>query len=417
MDRKRLLMIIAFVLFSLGMAYAIYFVFFRQAPAPNGDGTGTTTSDTTNGGAFPDAGGAQNNTGTGTTLPNNGNSNTGNAGTGTGIVTLNPIANNPNFTPERLTQVIDRRVIGVNAGTDTKFYNTQDGKFYRIGSDGTPEPISDQVFFNVQNVTWSPQNNSSIIEYPDGSNIYYNFDTKEQVTLPRHWEGFSFSPAGDQIATKSVGLAPENRWLISANPDGTNIKLVEPMGINDKKVTVDWSPNRQILAFSRTGEPLGDDRQQILLIGQNHENFKGLVVEGRGLETKWSKEGTKLLHSVYSANSDFKPELWIVDSTPDTVGGNRKLLNVATWASKCAMADERFAYCGVPSKLDTGAGFAPLIANSTPDNLYRIDTVTGLKTEIPLDAVHTIDTITVSPDGNSLLFTDKNQGGLFKIIL
>ena len=409
-------MIAGFILFSIGMAYAIYFVFFRKAPPPATDTSSTQTE--TSGGTLPtNIGGAANNVNTNTqTLPNN--SGTSNNQTGTGVTTnLNQIVTNPSFTPERLTEVIDRRVIGVNTQFDTKFYNTQDGKFYRLDANGTPVPLSDQVFFNVKNVTWAPQNNSSIIEYPDGSNIYYNFETKEQVTLPRHWENFSFSPSGEQIAVKSVGLAPENRWLISANPDGTNIKLIEPMGANDNKVSVDWSPNRQVVAFSRTGEPLGDDRQQILLIGQNKENFKGLVVEGRGLETKWSKEGSRLLHSVYSANSDFKPELWIVDATPDTVGGNRRLLNVATWASKCTMADERFAYCGVPDKLDTGAGFAPLIANTTPDHLYRIDTITGLKSEIPLDTTHTIDTITLSPDGNSLLFTDKNQAGLFKVIL
>lgn len=417
MDRKRLYLIIAFFLFSIGMAYAIYFVFFRKPVEPVSVSNTTTNTETTSGGTFPGAGTAQNNTSSGSTDAPTG-TNTQNTGSqNTPSNNLNPIADNPSFSPERLTTVIDRQVLGVNTQSNTKFYNTQDGKFYTLDSSGKLVPLTDDVFYNVKNVTWSPQNNSSIIEYPDGSNIYFNFDTKEQVTLPRHWEGFSFSPGGEKIAAKSVGLSPENRWLISANPDGTNITLIEPMGANDKKVTVDWSPNRQIVAFSRTGEALSDDRQQVLLIGQNKENFKGLVVEGRGLETKWSKEGTKLLHSVYSAHSDFKPELWIVDATPDSMGGNRKLLNIATWASKCTMADERFAYCGVPEKLDTGAAFAPAIANATPDTLYRIDTVTGLKTQIPLDKNHTIDTITVSPDGNSLLFTDKNQVGLFKVQL
>lgn len=416
MDKKRLLMITGFILFSLGMGYAIYFVFFRTTPPPTEIDSSAT--DTFTNGTFPSIGSAGTSQNNGNSASNNSN-NTSSNETDTGIdpVIANPINTSPSQTPERLTQVIDRRVVGVNTSIDTKFYNTQDGKFYRLDATGNPVPISEQVFYNVQNVVWSPQNNSSIIEYPDGSNIYYNFATKEQVTLPRHWEGFSFSPGGELIAAKSVGQSPENRWLISANPNGSEIKLIEPLGVNDKKVTVDWSPNQQVIAFARTGEPLGDDRQQVLLLGQNRENFKGLIVEGRGLETKWSKQGTKLLHSVYSANSDFKPELWIVDATPDSVGANRKLLNVATWANKCTMADERFAYCGVPDKLDTGAGFAPLIANNTADHLYRIDTLTGLKTELPLDRTYTIDTITVSPDGNSLLFTDKNQAGLFKLNL
>ena len=296
-----------------------------------------------------------------------------------------------------------------------KFYNEQDGKFYRLLSDGTLAPMSDEVFFNVDKVTWSPNKDEGIIEYPDGANIYYDFKSRRQVTLPRHWEDFSFSPLGDQVAAKSVGIAPENRWLIAAKPDGSSIRLVEPMGDNADKVTVDWSPNKQIVALSRTGQALGADRQEVLFVGLNHENYRSFVVEGRGLETKWSGSGQKLLHSIHRAESDFKPELWIADATPDTVGGNRRLLNVNTWASKCAMADDRFVYCGVPERLEAGAGFAPAVANTTPDRLFKVDTVTGLKTEIPLTDIYTIDRITLSEDGSRLYFTDKNQVGLFKV--
>lgn len=315
-----------------------------------------------------------------------------------------------------VTQAIDVMVKGVIAagGSSVKFYNEQDGRFYRLLPDGTTVPLSDQVFFNVQKVTWSPKNNETILEYPDGANIYYNFDAKRQVTLPKHWEEFSFSSLGDKIAAKSIGLNPENRWLIAASPDGSSIKLIEPIGENANKVTVDWSPNKQVVALSRTGEPLGE-RQEVLLVGLNGENFKSLVVEGRGLQTKWSPQGKKLLHSVYNSRNDYKPELWIVDAETDTVGQNRTLLNINTWASKCAMSDERFIYCGVPTDLQTGAGFAPEIANTTPDQLYKIDTATGLKTAIPLEDTYTIDTITISEDGKTLFFTDKNKSGVFKV--
>ncbi len=416
MDKKRIALIIGFILFSIGMAYAIYFVFFRKAPPPTSD-TGTQIE---TGGqvGFP-------NINNGTPNQDNGTNNgeIPPVGTVTGPIggvdanTGLPL-NQPNFTSERVTKIVDSAVRGVNtAGGNTKFYNSEDGKFYRLDASGVAVPLSDQTFYNVQKVTWSPTGNNSILEYPDGSNIFYDFNTKQQVTLPRHWENFSFSPQGDQVAAKSVGLAPENRWLISSAPDGSSVRLIQPLGNNADKVTVDWSPNRQVVGMSKTGEALSDDRQQVLLLGQNQENFKSLIVEGRGLETKWSKSGSKILHSVYSAASDFKPELWISDGTPDTVGGNRKLLGVQTWASKCAMADDRFVYCGVPELLNTGAGFAPAVANNTPDKLYKIDTATGLKTDIPLDDIHTIDTITLSEDGQTLYFTDKAQSGMFQVKL
>lgn len=418
MDKKRIALILGFLAFSGLVGFGLYYVFFRQTPTGqtgiNDNGTGSTA----NNNGFPTIGsGNQNTISTSSSgLPTNTNNNQGTGQIGTGSdqnqTTGGVIPEAP-----RVTRVVDTVVRSVStAGGNARFYNSADGKFYRLDQ-GVPVPISDQIFYNVQSVAWSPNGSTSIMEYPDGSNIFYNFDTKEQVTLPRHWENFSFSPQGDKIVAKAVGIAPENRWLISSSPDGSSVRLLEALGNNADKVVVDWSPNRQVVALSKTGEPLSDDRQQILLVGQNKENFKALVVEGRGLQTKWSKTGSKLLHSVYSSASDFKPELWISDATPDSVGNNRKLLNVQTWASKCAMSDDRFVFCGVPEKLDTGAGFAPAIANTTIDRLYKIDTNTGLKTDIPLDSNHTIDTITLSDDGHTLYFTDKNQPGIFQVSL
>lgn len=416
MDKKRIALIVAFILFSLAMGYALYFVFFRKPVPPNQGGGSTNQTDQS--GSFPNIQDGKQ----GAINPNNNtlpDSNTTIDQTITNNEQVIGQITQPTFTTERVSKIIDANIRGVSTagGNGTKFYNSEDGKFYRLDSSGTPVPLSDQVFYNVQQVTWSPTGNNSILEYPDGSNIFYDFNTKQQVTLPRHWEDFSFSPQGEQIAAKSVGISPENRWLVSAAPDGSSVKLLQPLGNNADKVNVDWSPTRQVVALSKTGESLGDDRQQILLIGQNQENFKSLIVEGRGLQTKWSKTGSKILHSVYSAASDFKPELWISDGTPDTIGGDRKLLGIKTWASKCAMPDDRFVYCGVPELLDTGAGFAPAVADNTPDRLYKIDTVTGLKTDIPLDDIHTIDTITVSEDGQTLYFTDKSQPGMYQVKL
>lgn len=416
MDKKRLLAAGIFLIVSVLIGYALYYVFFApkkiNSGATNLGGRSTSTA-----GAFPNVGQGTTSgrtTQTNTGLPDTGRDlnggQTGNANAGqTGV-------GNP--TP-RVTQAVSSRVVSTAGSPQggVQFYNAQDGKFYRLDANGQPVPLSDQVFYNVDKVVWSPKKAESIIEYPDGSNIYYNFDTKQQVTLPKHWDDFSFSPDGGKIAAKSLSLAPENRWLLTASPDGSSIKLIEPMGENADKVSIDWSANQQVVALARTGDPLGADRQQVLLVGLNKENFRGLTVEGRGLETQWSPTGDKLLHSVYSSTSDFKPQLWIVNANPDNVGENRRLLDVNTWASKCAMADSRFVYCGVPERLDTGSGFAPDLAKQTPDRLYKIDTLTGLKTEIQLEKNYTIDSIKMEADGKNLYFTDKNQTGLFKVSL
>jgi len=406
--KKRIFLLIGFVGITIFLGWAIYYVFF----APDKPDVDPTTPSSGDGGALPISGDATtgpDTTPVGTELPTI----DGSLSIDSGVA---PVATSPD---QGAVRVLDIPVSGVTSDSEgrAKFYNQRDGKFYRIDDNGQVRTLSDETFFNVDNVTWSPAENESIIEYPDGSNIYYNFDTKQQVTLPRHWQEFSFSPEGAQITAKSMALSPDNRWLITSDPRGNNIELVEPMGTNAFKVIPDWSPNDQVLALSRTGEALGGNRQEVLLVGKYGENFKSLTVEGRDLRTQWSPSGTKLLHSVYSARSDFKPELWVVDADGDSVGANRKLLAVNTWADKCTFSDDRYVYCGVPTSLQKGDAFAPDRANRVADELYRIDVATGSKIEIPIDERYTINTIFLSEDEQTLYFTDKNRTGLFSVAL
>jgi len=413
MDIKRISLIVGFIALCIGLGFLIYRVFFAtRVTPPDAPGVPITTP-----GTFPSVGEGQVPIGTdpSTLPPVIGTLPTTPIDT-TFPPTISPIADRPGSIP-LVSTVVDARVLGASLGpgSNARFYNQDDGRFYVVDPSGNIRALSDTIFYSVDNVTWSPRTNEAIIEYPDGSNIHFNFDTNRQTTLPRHWESFSFSTEGSQIVAKSIGLAPENRWLIASDPQGNNIRLIEPLGDNASKVIVDWSPTRQVVALSLTGEPLGGNRQEVLLIGQNRENFKSITVEGRGLQSQWSPQGTKLLHSVYSGRTEYQPELWIVDATPDTAGNNRKPLGLNTWASKCTMTDERTVYCGVPETLDVGAGFAPEIANFTPDILYRVDVVTGVRTEIPTNVRYTIDSMFVSQDGSTLYFTDKNNPGIFEI--
>ena len=320
------------------------------------------------------------------------------------------------FKPAAVTQVSTDYATNpsLNAGGAYRYYNATDGKFYRVGADGKITSLSEQVFYNASNVTWAKGKDVAVIEYPDDSKIIYNFETQKQVSLPKHWTEFSFAPDGGQVAAKSIGLAPENRWLVTINNDGTNARNIEPMGDYADEVTVDWSPSRQVVAFSMTGEPLGSERREVLLIGLNGENFKSTVVEGLGFEPQWSPTGKKLLYSVYNANSDYKPELWIVNSYGDQIGSDRKTVKLNTWADKCSFGDDNTLFCAVPKDLPEGAGMSREVANESYDNLYKVDLKTGLKTPINLNGDYTITNISYDTARNKVIFTDLNKTGVFE---
>ena len=416
MDKKRILLIILFILLCSILAFAIYFVFFKSPSGEIIPGKKTGQG----GELFPSIGEGDIKIGEGTKdqLPDTGKETE--IETPEEIVSSITEAINLQGKTE-IAKVKENQISNMNvANLDSdkqgaKFYNPQDGKFYYLNAKGEVEILSDKVFYNVENVTWSPTQDEGIIEYPDGSNIYYNFKEEKQVTLPKHWEDFDFSDDGNQIVSKSMAELTDNRWLITSDPTGNNIQLIESMGNNANKVIVDWSPNNQVIALSATGQASGSN-QEIVLVGLNNENYASLTVAGRGLETEWSPDGKKLLHSVYNSNNNYKPQLWISDATPDTVGQNRKPLGLNTWASKCTFSsDSRYVYCGVPTELKDGAGFAPETANYTFDNLYKIDLQTGTKIKVNLEENHTIDSIFLDSTNRNLYFTDKNKTGIFKL--
>jgi Tol biopolymer transport system component len=329
---------------------------------------------------------------------------------------VSPVANGGLTQTSQITDTASLGTTLSQNGLDINFYNRDDGKFYRIDKDGNASLLADKVFYNVEDVTWAPQKNKAILEYPDGANILYNFDTGTQVTLPSHWKDFDFSPSGDQIISKSIGLDPSNRWLIVSEADGAKIKPIEPLGTKDATVYPDWSNNNQMVAMYTEGVDF--DRQEVFFLGLNNENFKSTVVEGRGFEPMWSPQGDKLLYSVYSSLTDMKPNLWVVNAQGDDIGTNRKNLNIQTWADKCTYTSDTEIYCAVPTYLEEGAGIFPDLAYGTPDRLYQINTVTGTKKLVAIpDQNYTMENLMVTANGYYLYFTDQSTGQLHKIKL
>lgn len=405
---KKLLSIAGFLLITIFLGYLIYATFFEQlAENPdNGDGNKTTT---TPAGSLPIANNGDNQIVTETNKDNilpEADTYTNKDKTAKGGITITK-------------QLENAPTVGValaKNGSDLRYYNKNDEKFYRLNSAGDKIPLSEKVFHNVQSVTWAGAQDKAIIEYPDGANIIYNFDTKKQITLPAHWKDFEFSPQDDKIVMKSIGLDESNRWLAISSEDGSQVRAIEQIGTKDASVYPSWSPNNQTIAMYTEG--VGFDKQEVFFVGLNNENFKSLIVEGRDFQPKWSPNGDRLLYSVYSSANNLNPNLWISSAQGETIGANRKNLNIATWAEKCNFVNATDVYCAVPEKLDEGSGLFPELANSTKDNLYKINTVTGQKKLIAIpDGDYTISNITISQDERNLYFTDKRSESIYQVKL
>ena len=414
--KKKLLFIGLFVLAVIGIGYVLYAMFFRALVSPTSpDSTNSATRN-----SLPRA--ASGTPGTvgyqpGGTLPNAAN------GTGPAYAapltvpgtTLLPEPSHVSVVAQNVTLPVAVSRAGGNA---VRVYNANDGKFYSILDDGTRVPLSNTVFPNVSQITWGNKSEKAVIGFPDGSQIIYDFGNDRQATIPRYWEDTQFSPNDDQIATKSVGNNPTNRFLVIANSDGSQPQAVEDMGNNQDKVQVSWSPNNQTIAFSQTGEPLGADRQQILLIGKHQENQKGLVVEGRGFIPNWSPDGTQLLYSVWGSDQNYSPVLWLSGAEGDQINANRRQLNVSTWADKCTWQNATVIICGIPKHMPDNAGLQRSLFDIGPDSLVKIDLANGQIDPLPdLGTNVVVSSVQVSSDGNYAFVTDGVTHQLIKVLL
>lgn len=317
-----------------------------------------------------------------------------------------PIAQGGETLITRLTQ---SRVLSplASSNNQARYYDPSDGFFYQIDTEGRLSPISDASFPGAENVMFSPNTDKAVLEFPDGSNLLYDISQNRQITLPRHWLDFAFTPDSGQIAAKAI--ADEfNAQLVAMNTDGTQARVIANMGDNEDKVNVAWSPNNQFVAISRTGPAQsGLGRNAHLLIDRDGNSPGSLIVDGTNFSPKWTPAGTHIVYSVSDLNQRDRPSLWYVKASGSDIGSERRNLGLNTWIEKCTFKDDTFMLCAVPREIPDFEGFDYRMNNSI-DDLYEVNFTTGRRTLLANSVTNIrMYNLSVSPDRSHLYFTDQ----------
>lgn len=413
LNYKKIGLVALFVIITFGLIFLIVRVFFTSDDVPVGQVPGGTE--------FP-----------GGQLP----------GIGDGTPTRIPeIDNRTPFEIARGLQVSDTAqggktlVLPVNAtrvvsptptrgGQDVAFYDPFDGHFYRLSADGQNKTLlTDEKFFTVSNVTWSANKDRAVIEYPDGSNILYDFATRQKATLPKEVEDPAFSSQGDNLAFRIDTGSEDDNWLIITDEDGNNAQFIEPVGNKGDQVDVMFSPDERVVALY--SEPTSAGSTEVYPLGKSGENFKSISVDGLNFTGAYSPDGERILYSVVAGDSGFLPELWVVDGKGSNIGRNKFDLKLQTWVEKCTFTENsRVVYCAVPETLPEGAGLSPFELLETKDNIYRIDLDTGIKKLLALPitpsgevATLAVTSVWLDKSEANLFMWDALTGGVYKIQL
>jgi len=298
------------------------------------------------------------------------------------------------------------------------YYDRDTERVYKISEyNKEPQAIATQRFPKASKFVWSPKKDEAIISFPDGSKIMYDFDKQKQYTLPKQWDSFDFSSAGNQVIFRNIESNSDYNWLSVANPDGTGATLVEHMGKNADKVQPAWSPQNNIVAFYH--KYVSAEREEIIFVGLHGENYASLTIDGQGFKGKWSPSGLYMLYEAYSAATSYKPNIYVVAGTgSDNVQGQQVDLGVNTWIDKCLFATDTKVYCAVPKELPVGSAISPSIADTSDDVFYEINLVTGRISPLAsLVGSFNVKDPFLSADKKKLYFRDSFTGYIFNINL
>jgi Tol biopolymer transport system component len=271
--------------------------------------------------------------------------------------------------------------------------------------------LSDKIFKNASNVEWAPNKTKAVIEFSNQTKIVYDFNTDKQITLPSHWEDFTFSPDSKKLINKSLGTDSNNNWLVVSNSDGSQTKSLEKIEASNNSIIPYWSPNNQSVAMYT--KSLDINKKEVIFIGEYGQSFKSIIVEGQDFQPQWSQNGEKLLYSVSSPKNGLKPNLWIVNANGDQTGTSRKNLGLETWAEKCVFVSNSEVYCAVPKYIENSSGIFSETAMVTSDDLYKINIETGQKTLIAIPDQN----YNISSNQSNLFFTDGSSEEIHKINL
>ncbi|MFH1597934.1 MAG: hypothetical protein ABIB97_02580 [Patescibacteria group bacterium] len=413
---KKILIIVAYIVTAIFMAFVIYWTFF-------GDRDG--------GGEVVNVNGRLVNLGPDGTLPNintidvsnlNYSVNTNqvvSANTNAALPDIADVATGSLTKTTKLNDDIAYYSTTSIDGSNMYYYDREDGLFYVVSAeDGSLSLLTAQKFHSVENVTWSPTKDKAIIEFPDGTKIMYDFRNNKQYTLPEQYEEVDFAETGREIVFKYMGEDEDDRFLAIANPDGTGMQVVEQLSDRADSFEADYSPSGQVVGFykeSTTGES-----QEVYFIGKYGENFKSLSVNGKGFESQWSSDGEQLVYSVYNSGTNYNPTLWLAGAQGESIGENKINTGLQTWADKCAISGST-AICGVPTSLERGSGPFPELSSSSPDVFYQVDLNSGNSTPLAIPVYgdgtgqFQVKNIHIDESGRYMYFTDGFTGKLHKI--
>ncbi len=268
---------------------------------------------------------------------------------------------------------------------------------------------SDKTIPGIEEAYWLPDASLAYVQFLSGATM----DTINTYGLPANGSGGSF--LSQDLA--GVTVSPGGVLTLASGENGSIASLSKTDGVGQTQVfstplsdiRAAFAGKNRYAVFTKPSESLAG----YLYLVKNGQ-FSRVAGPLSGLVARVSPSGKWALVS-YTDSSQMRMEL--VELTT----GHVLALPIATIADKCAWtADSASVYCGIPDNPPQGSYPDDWYQGTAhfSDSLWRIDVMgryaqlvdrISKEAGVPLD----IERPAIDPDGNAIVFVNKNDGSLW----
>lgn len=302
-----------------------------------------------------------------------------------------------------------------------RYYAKDSGIAYEIDFEGrNKRALSDRTLPNLADVAWSPDATKviSMLRSDTGMVTYvYDYATSEGVKIKEGIDIARWANVGNRILYKYFDRTKKERSLSVADADGGSWKKLADLPF--QKASFVHIPHSSRVAFWNVPNSFEETLLQTVGItgGDPATLMRGLF----GADYQWSPDGTHILVSSATERGGTKVTL----ATMNGSGGEYQNLTIPTLVSKSAWShDNTTIYYALPSAIPEGSVMPNDYISGqffTHDTFWKANMKTGKKERVvsldDIDGEYDAIDLFLSPTENSLFFTNRIDGKLYRITL
>ena len=349
------------------------------------------------------------------------------------IKKLRQISNNPTagFVMFDKVATSSNALVSNNSGGETetiyRFVNKSNGNIFETTSKTTTQSrITNNTVPKIQEALFSKNGNNVIFRYLDGSDSiesYFakiimdenstttvgegNFAELDSFFLPKNIDNINITDIGLASYTKDSSVGSNGYILDLKTPENQNISFDSKLS----EIKTEWFNNNSILIGTKPSSVSGG---LVFEYNLDTQKTKKILEGGTGFNFLSGYNNNKIIFSELFGSEMNSYSYNVENNQTVDLDMNTIVSDKCVWSN----VDNRTIYCAVP-KSKIGFGYPNLWYQgqvSFNDNLFKIDTETGLKIEVGgLVGDFDIKNIQVSESDEYITFINKKNLTLWSL--